>query len=61
MIKKYAAFLLLLSAYSQGETLPNMGSFSPMSESRRALQDSSRTVQALMEERRYQQLKNNNC
>ncbi|MCK8585770.1 ShlB/FhaC/HecB family hemolysin secretion/activation protein [Yersinia ruckeri] len=57
MIKKYAAFLLLLSAYSQGETLPNMGSFSPMSESRRALQDSSRTVQALMEERRYQQLK----
>ena len=60
MIKRYSAFLLLLSASAQGNTLPNMGDFSPMSESRRALQDSSRTVHEIMDERRYQQLKKQN-
>ncbi|CNE54087.1 hemolysin activator protein [Yersinia nurmii] len=57
MIKRYSVFFLLLSASAQGNTLPNMGDFSPMSESRRALQDSSRTVHEIMDERRYQQLK----
>ncbi|MBU5900064.1 hypothetical protein JVW24_23385, partial [Vibrio cholerae O1] len=51
------ALALLLSTALPAATLPEMGDFSPMSESRRALQDSTREVNQQIEQRRYQQLK----
>ncbi|MGQ8708924.1 ShlB/FhaC/HecB family hemolysin secretion/activation protein [Serratia sp. TSA_198.1] len=57
MIKKTLVLALLFSNALPAATLPEMGDFSPMSESRRALQDSTREVNQQIEQRRYQQLK----
>lgn len=57
MIRKTAALALLFSTALPAATLPEMGGFSPMSESRRALQDGTREVNQQIEQRRYQQLK----
>lgn len=57
MIKKTAALVLLFSTELPAATLPEMEHFSPMGESRRALQDGTREVNQQIEQRRYQQLK----
>lgn len=57
MIRKTAALALMFSTALPAATLPEMGGFSPMSESRRALQDGTREVNQQIEQRRYQQLK----
>lgn len=59
MIKKITALTLLVSTALSAETLPDAHMMQDMSmgESRRALQDSTREVNQLIEQRRYQQLK----
>ncbi|BEO06033.1 ShlB/FhaC/HecB family hemolysin secretion/activation protein [Serratia marcescens] len=59
MIKKMTALTLLVSTALSAETLPDAHMMRDMSmgESRRALQDSTREVNQLIEQRRYQQLK----
>ena len=59
MIKKITALTLLVSTALSAETLPDSHMMQDMSmgESRRALQDSTREVNQLIEQRRYQQLK----
>jgi hemolysin activation/secretion protein len=57
MIRKTAALALMFSTALPAATLPEMGGVSPMSESRRALQDGTREVNQQIEQRRYQQLK----
>ncbi|CVB74014.1 Hemolysin transporter protein shlB precursor [Serratia marcescens] len=59
MIKKITALTLLVSTALSAETLPDAHMMRDMSmgESRRALQDSTREVNQLIEQRRYQQLK----
>ena len=59
MIKKITALMLLVSTVLSAETLPDSHMMRDMSmgESRRALQDSTREVNQLIEQRRYQQLK----
>ncbi len=59
MIKKITALTLLVSTALSAETLLDAHMMRDMSmgESRRALQDSTREVNQLIEQRRYQQLK----
>ncbi|MDW5502624.1 ShlB/FhaC/HecB family hemolysin secretion/activation protein [Pseudomonas lundensis] len=57
MIKKTAVLVLLFSTALPAAPLPEMEHFSPMGESRRALQDGTREVNQQIEQRRYQQLK----
>lgn len=58
-MKRITALMLLVSTALSAETLPDSHMMRDMSmgESRRALQDSTRGVNQLIEQRRYQQLK----
>ncbi|ANI29071.1 hemolysin activation protein [Yersinia entomophaga] len=59
MIKRIGLYFLLVSSPVQAATQPAMGNFLPLgeSEARRSLQNSAREVNELMEQRRYQQLR----